>query len=149
MSANSSTLPNGVMAGAVGAAHTEHATSHVPKPRLLIDSNNPDQTVEALRNILSEASVLYDRGVPVRLISEAPQHGVVAHEMTPDDMIRLTHTICRPYRRKAKAADGTIIESDVPLPRNVATMYLGWRGAGNFRHLTASRQRRSCKTTAP
>ena len=36
------------------------------KPRLLVESCNPDQTVAALRE-LAGAGGLYDRGVPVRL----------------------------------------------------------------------------------
>src|SRR5262245_45239686 len=37
------------------------------KPRLLIDVVNPDLTVAALRDVLANSSVLYERGVPVRL----------------------------------------------------------------------------------
>jgi hypothetical protein len=38
------------------------------KPRLLIENCDPDRTVAALRNILSDAGGLYDRGVrPTRL----------------------------------------------------------------------------------
>src|SRR5215204_4404744 len=37
------------------------------KPRLLVESSDPDRTVAALRNILADAGLLFDRGVPVRL----------------------------------------------------------------------------------
>jgi hypothetical protein len=43
------------------------ATEQTEKPRLLVESCNPDQTVAALRNILAGAGGLFDRGVPVRL----------------------------------------------------------------------------------
>jgi hypothetical protein len=38
------------------------------KPRLLVESCDPDRTVAAIRDILSETRGLYDRGVPVRKI---------------------------------------------------------------------------------
>ncbi len=71
------------------------AQSH--KPRLLIENCDPDRTVPALRDILSDADGLYDRGVPVRLAFDQIQGGTVAQVMTPDALVLLAHTVCRPY----------------------------------------------------
>ena len=37
------------------------------KPRLLVETWNPDKTIAKLRDILAAAGSLYERGVPVRL----------------------------------------------------------------------------------
>ena len=37
------------------------------KPRILVDTCNPDITVAALRDVLAGAPELFDRGLPVRL----------------------------------------------------------------------------------
>jgi hypothetical protein len=97
------------------------------KPRLLIENCNPDRTVEALRDILADASALYDRGVPVRLALNQLQRGTVVQVMTADGLVLLTHKVCRPYVLKV-AADGTVSEIDVRLPRAFAVMYLDWQG---------------------
>lgn len=97
------------------------------KPRLLIDNCNPDQTVAALRDLLAGAGGLYDRGVPVRLACDVTQGGAVAQIMTPDGLVRVAHTICRPYVLKV-GPDGTVAEVNARLPRPLAVMYLDWRG---------------------
>ena len=97
------------------------------KPRLLVDPANPDRTVAALRDILRNSGGLYDRGVPVRLAFDQAQRGMVAQVLTPEVLVLLAHSVCRPYRVKRKA-DGTEIEVDTRLPRDIATMYLDWKG---------------------
>ena len=93
----------------------------------MVENCNPDQTVAALRDILAGAGGLYDRGVPVRLAFDQIQRGTVAQIMTPDALVLMAHTICRPYVLKA-GQDGTIAEVDARLPRSLAVMYLDWRG---------------------
>ena len=105
----------------------ENAAAIKEKPRLLVDTANPDLTVAALRDILCKSGNLYDRGVPVRLAFDQAQRGMVAQVLTPDVLVLLAHSVCRPYRVKKKA-DGTEIEVDTRLPRDIATMYLDWRG---------------------
>jgi hypothetical protein len=97
------------------------------KPRLLVENCNPDQTVAALRDLLAVADGLYDRGVPVRLAFDQIQRGTVAQMMTPDALVLMAHTICRPYVLKSKQ-DGTVTEVNARLPRSLAVMYLDWRG---------------------
>ena len=97
------------------------------KPRLLVENCSPDQTVATLRSLLADAGGLYDRGVPVRLAFDQIQRGTVAQIMTPDALVLMAHTICRPYVLKA-GSDGTIAEVDARLPRSLAVMYLDWRG---------------------
>jgi hypothetical protein len=97
------------------------------KPRLLVEDCNPDRTVAALRDTLSAAGRLYDRGVPVRLAFDQIQRGTVAQVMTPDALVLMAHAVCRPYVLKAKP-DGTVSEVNARLPRSFAVMYLDWRG---------------------
>jgi hypothetical protein len=103
------------------------------KPRLLIEDCNPDQTVAALRDILSAADVLYDRGVPVRLAFDQIQRSTVAQSMSPDALVLMTHAVCRPYVLKAK--DGELAEVNAKLPRSFGVMYLDWRGEWKLRPL--------------
>jgi hypothetical protein len=97
------------------------------KPRLLIEDCNPDLTVAALRDTLATAGELYDRGVPVRLAFDQVQRGVVAQAITPDALVLMAHTVCRPYVVKTKK-DDLRCEADARLPRTFAVMYLDWRG---------------------
>jgi hypothetical protein len=107
----------------------DQVTSEEPgeKPRLLVENCNPDQTVAALRDFLAGAGGLYDRGVPVRLAFDQTQRGMVAQMMTPDALVLMAHTICRPYVVKVRS-DGTVAEVNARLPRSLAVMYLDWRG---------------------
>jgi hypothetical protein len=105
----------------------EHDRPQANKPRLRIEDCNPDRTVAALRDILADAARLYDRGVPVRLVFDQVQRGTVAQVMSPDALILIAHTVCRPYVVKAKN-DHTLSEANARLPRQFAVMYLDWRG---------------------
>jgi energy-coupling factor transporter ATP-binding protein EcfA2 len=62
---------------------------------------------------------------------EPIQGGTVAQVMTPEVLVMTAHSVCRPYVRKEKP-DGTIEERNARLPRNLAVMYLEWRGAWNL-----------------
>jgi hypothetical protein len=100
------------------------------KPRLLMEDCNPDCTVAALRDILSRAGRLYNRGVPVRVAIDEVQRGMVAQVMTPDGLVLMAHQVCRPYVVKIK--DGVPVETDARLKRMFAVMYLDWRGEWNL-----------------
>ncbi len=97
------------------------------KPRLLVENCDPDRTVAALRDNLSDTGGLYDRGVPVRLAFDQIQGGSVAQVMTPDALVLMAHTACRPYVLKERK-DGSVVETDARLSRTFAVMYLDWRG---------------------
>lgn len=97
------------------------------KPRLLVEPCDPDRTVAALRDVIAETGMLYDRGVPVRLVKDKLLGGTVAQQMTPEGLVLMAHRICRP--RKMQKGE----EVDARLPRNVAVMYLDWRGEWNYR----------------
>jgi hypothetical protein len=100
------------------------------KPRLLMEDCNPNCIVAALRDILSRAGRLYNRGVPVRVAFDAIQRGMVAQVMTPDGLVLMAHEVCRPYVVKIK--DGVPVETDARLKRMFAVMYLDWGGEWNL-----------------
>ena len=118
---------------AAAIAEAEVITASAPpdasqnKPRLLVESSDPDRTVAALRNILADAGLLFDRGVPVRLTFDQIQGGAAAQIMSPDGLVLMAHNVCRPYALKQQK-DGTIKAINVRLPRVFAVMYLDWRG---------------------
>ena len=122
---------NNLIIAAIDAADKvcDPATLEAPgeKPRLLVDNCNPDQTVAVLRDFLSDAGSLYNRGVPVSLAFDQIQGGTVAQIITPHALVRLAHTICRPYAVKMRV-DGPAAEVNARLPLPLATMYLDWRG---------------------
>jgi hypothetical protein len=115
----------------VGAEEVRPLETNSDKPRLLIEGADPDRTVAALRDILASKGVLYDRGVPVRVAKDQIHGGNIAQVMTPDILVMTAHGVCRPYVLKEKS-DGSIHEVDARLPRNLAVMYLEWRGAWNL-----------------
>jgi hypothetical protein len=123
--------PEELVAAAINnAEETQDAgveASRRPKPRLLIENCDPDRTVATLRDILADAGGLYDRGVPVRRAYDQIRGGTVAQVMTPDVLVLMAHTVCRPYVLKVQR-DGTVIEADARLSRPFAVMYLEWRG---------------------
>ena len=97
------------------------------KPRLHVESCNPHLTVEALRDILATEGTLYDRGVPIRLTPDRRQGCVVAHPLTPDSLVMLAHSVCRPYVMRS-SKDEAPKSVDARLPRSIAVMYLDWVG---------------------
>src|SRR5262245_42716414 len=108
------------VAAAIDAAQ-EILDPEPEKPRLLVESHSPNTTIAELRDVLLRSAELYDRGMPVRLVFDQSQKGMVARVMTPDDLVLMTHRLCRPY---AINKDGE--EKNVRFPRAFAVMYLGW-----------------------
>jgi len=104
------------------------------KPRLLIERNDPNITVEALRDLLSESGEFFERGVPVRLTNDQLCGGKKAQIVSPDLLVMIAHHICRPYLSK-ESSDGSITEKDARLPLEVARMYLAWQGDWRLPHL--------------
>ena len=127
MSPSTEKLISDTIEGAEEIGEHPAANTQVSKRRLLIENCSPDCTVPALRDILADAGVLYERGVPVRLAFDQMQRGTVAQVMTPDGLVLMAHLVCRPYVVK-KAKDGTLSEVDARLPRSFSVMYLDWHG---------------------
>ena len=139
---------------AAAIAEAEVITASAPpdasrnKPRLLVESSDPDRTVAALRNILADAGLLFDRGVPVRLTFDQIQGGAAAQIMSPDGLVLMAHNVCRPYALKQQK-DGTIKAINVRLPRCLPSCISTGAANGGFRFSTGSRPRRCFARTAP
>ena len=80
------------------------------KPRLLVETSSPDETLPVLRDILAGRGLLFDRGVPVRLAFDQLQQGTLAQAMMPHSLVLMAHAVCRPYAIKKGE------EVDVRLP---------------------------------
>jgi hypothetical protein len=104
------------------------------KPRLLVESSNPDVTVARVRDVLAEGEELYDRGGPVRLVFDQNLKGTMAQMMTPHGVVLMVHGFCRPYAVKLK--QGSFVEENIRLPHWCAVMYLDWRGHWQLRPLS-------------
>ena len=76
--------------------------------------------------MLAASGRLYDRGVPVRLVHDHQQGGLVAHPVTADGVILEAHGCCRPYVIRERREG--VSEANAPLPRTTAQMYLDMRG---------------------
>jgi len=131
MSSDNPDEPENLVAAAIDGAEDvyDRVVDYRPsdKPRLLIENCDPDHTVAALRNIFSHTGRLFDRGVPVRLAYDQIQGGTVAQVMTPDALVLMAHSVCRPYVLK-ELKDGAVVEANARLARGFAVMYLDWRG---------------------
>jgi hypothetical protein len=92
-----------------------------------VENSSPDRTIAVLRDILAERGGLFDRGVPVRLILDQGHGSASAKVMTPDALVLMAHSVCRPYALKVQR-DGSVTEVDVRLPRPFAVMYRDWWG---------------------
>ena len=97
------------------------------KPRLLIDDINPDVTLAKLRDILADSYDLYERGSVIRLVHDSIEGGTLAQVVSADDLVRVVHSLCRPYRQRT-TLKGKSFEEDARFPRPLAMMYLNWRG---------------------
>jgi putative DNA primase/helicase len=87
------------------------------RPVLIIDGGELPNVAEALRDILVKSGMLFDRGIPVRVIM--PDGGLpFATPLTNHGVVRLAHQVCRPLK------DG----KNATLPDRVAALYLDMVG---------------------
>lgn len=106
---------------------------HGEKPKLLIENTDPQRTLAAMRDILADHSPLFDRGSPVRLVSDRQTGTVTARPLTADSLVMMVHDLSRPYVTKTK--DGMTHEQHQRFPRSLAVAYLDWHGEWNLRAL--------------
>jgi hypothetical protein len=104
------------------------AASPGSKPRLHIKEHRLDQTVAALRDILSESGILY-RAVPVKLVWDQALAGYTVHQITADDLVLIAHQVCSPYVIK-QDAEGNFYETLARFPRTMASAGAAYAEAG-------------------
>src|SRR5262249_43929533 len=72
------------------------------KSILIIDAGELPGVADKLRDILSESGILFDRGVPVRVVIP-PDGGLpVAATLTTHSVVRMAHQFCRPIKDDGK-----------------------------------------------
>ena len=104
------------------------------KPRLEVRRADPHLTVSDLREVLKGSDELFDRGVPVRLTNSQVLGGASIQVVKPEGLIRLTHTLCRPFEKKERQ-NGSIEDVNCVLPTSHAKMFLEWHGSWELRPL--------------
>lgn len=100
------------------------------KPDLMVHAGNLPATAAALRDLLASSGRLFERGVPVRIVTQSNAPMPTALAFTRSNVVMEAHELCQPKKVKS---DGEII--DVTLSDRVATMYLDMVGEWNLRPL--------------
>jgi hypothetical protein len=98
------------------------------KPELMIHSSDLPSTVESLRCLLSASEKFFERGMPVRLVTQVDGSAPSAVPVTKNIVVMQTHQLCQPMKAKP---NGEIIP--VTLPDRVALMYLDMVGEWHLR----------------
>jgi hypothetical protein len=99
------------------------------KPELIIQTSNLPSTVKALREVLAGSELLFDRGVPVRIIQPGNSSLPLAIPLTKNNVIVEAHELCQPIVHR----NGTPVP--VTLPDRAAQMYLDMIGEWSLRPL--------------
>ncbi|TXH12060.1 MAG: hypothetical protein E6R03_13610 [Hyphomicrobiaceae bacterium] len=97
----------------------------VSKPILIVDTVNPDQTVDDLAQVLRQTAVIYDRGMPCVVVRDAIQDCLIASPLTPASLTALAHKHARPRKVRGGSSQGDLV--DVRLPKDISSMYLDSR----------------------
>lgn len=100
------------------------------KPPLLVEPADPERTVAALCEIFANSHLVYDRGLPVRIVTTGA--GTVAVPLTADGVVLLTHQISRPHVLKARDGEPPRI-ANCRFPRSLAQLYLSARSDWDLR----------------
>src|SRR5215813_5934691 len=113
------------------AALTDAASMRRRKPKsngtnvvdLLVDSGNLPNVAFAVRDVLAASGRLFDRGLPVRLVTPADGGVPAASPLNGEGVVIEAHRLCRPVRM---TKDGDLVP--VTLSTRVANMYLALAG---------------------
>src|SRR5437764_271092 len=100
------------------------------KSQLMIHTGNLPATAEELRDLLATSETLFDRGMPVRVVTPATAVLPVARPLTKNNVVMQAHKLCQPMKAKA---NGEIVS--VTLTDRLAMMYLDMTGEWNLRPL--------------
>lgn len=96
-------------------------------PPLIVHDGDLPATARELRDLLAAGGALYDRGLPVRLVTPADGGPTTARPLSVHNVVIEAHRVCRPLRRNSKGD-----EYPVTLPERVARMYLDMHGEWNL-----------------
>jgi hypothetical protein len=117
-----------------GTSSTVRANSRtMDRERLLIKPADLPESAERLRDHLARVPHLFDRGVPVRLMTDQRIGGKVAHALGCDGVVREAHRVVQPW--KFVKAGEAMEAADITLPDRVARLYLDMRGEWQLRPL--------------
>jgi hypothetical protein len=94
-----------------------------PKPELIVHAGDLPATAEAVRDLLAASGRLFDRGMPVRVITPADGGPPSAIRLTKHNVVMEAHRLCQPVKLDA---EGNRIQ--VTLPDRVAQMFLDMSG---------------------
>jgi hypothetical protein len=93
------------------------------KPELIVDFGDLPATARAVRDLLAVSGILFDRGIPVRVVQPADGGPPIAERLTANRVVIEAHQLCRPVRPQG---DNDFVP--VTLPNRVAQLYLSLAG---------------------
>jgi hypothetical protein len=93
------------------------------KPELIIQGGDLPATVRALRDLLAKSGRLFDRGMPVRVVTTAEGGPPSAVPLTKNNVVIEAHHLCQPM--KVDKQGGLV---PFTLPDRAAQMYLDMTG---------------------
>jgi hypothetical protein len=94
-----------------------------PQPELVIHAGNLPASAEGLRDLFAASGLLFDRGLPVRVVRFADGGPLSAMPLTKNNVVIEAHRLCQPVKVRS---DGERVP--VTLPDRVAQMYLDMSG---------------------
>ena len=96
------------------------------QPELIINDGNLPATARELRNLLAATGLLFDRGVPVKLVRSPDSGTPIAKPLTGNKVVIEAHNVCRPMKMKKDEL------TRVTLPDRLARIYLDMSGEWNL-----------------
>jgi hypothetical protein len=103
--------------------HEEQLRCDNSKPELIVHVGDLPATAHELRDLLSKSGRLFERGVPVRVVTPAGGGLPSAIPLTKHTVVIEAHQLCKPMK-----VDSNSKRVPVTLPDRVAQMYLDMSG---------------------
>jgi hypothetical protein len=98
----------------------------VEKPDLVVETGDLPATARAVRDQLTSAGCLFDRGLPVKVVPSGDGGPPTTTRLTANRIVMETHRLCRPVKLDSHEP------IPVTLPDRVARMYLEMSGEWNL-----------------
>jgi hypothetical protein len=100
----------------LGTSPKPSPSAATEKPELIVDFGDLPATARAVRDFLAVSGILFDRGVPVKVVKPTDGGPPIAERLTANRVVIEAHQLCRPVKPQG---DDLVT---VTLPNRVARM---------------------------